>query len=350
MFTNIIYKNIGYYFLKQLYMSTSNPFTDEFTPYINTYIQVNNKPTATNSSVPSFSRPLSGLEQSFDAGTPFKARPIKHWRKQLTPNNTAGPKRVGLGMPMDIPGGSVYLGANSKDCITCAPPDNSNTFPAGIKENILRTNKIIAPVPSDSFYDCVNETPVCVACNPQNNIIKSATTLLSKNYYTDSRAYLKSRCRLYNQKLSANPVPGITYFNANHTPVQPSNSPTGSQVRLTQDCPQSCQQTPLCQQPSGKVYTIYKPNNYQFAVQGAVSSSTRIDRLKYNTITNNGNSFYSAWGWEGANAGKYQGTSTAPYFLKSKYQKPTVYHARQNKEICCQEDNLNKPLVVSDLS
>ena len=316
-------------------MSTSNPFTDEFTPYINTYIKVNDKPTATNSSVPAYSRPLSGMEQIFDAGTPFKARPIKHWRKQLTPYNTTGPKKVGIGMPMDTPGGSVYLGAGSTECITCAPLNSSNTFPGGIKENILRTNPIIIPEASDSFYDCEEQKQVCVACNPQNNVIKSATTLLSKNYYTDSRAYLKSRCRLYDQKLSTNPVPGVEYFYPNHIPVQPSDSPMGSQVRLTQNCPQKCQETPYCQQPKGMVTTIYKPSNFQFAVQGAVSSSTRIDRLKYNTITRNGNSFYSAWGWEGANAGKYSSTPEAPFFLKSKVNICMPFHRNGNKTTTC---------------
>jgi hypothetical protein len=314
-------------------------FIDEFTPYINTYIKVNDKPQATNSSVPSYSRPLSGLEQTFDAGTPFKARPIKHWRKQLAPINTSGPKRVGLGMPMDTPGGSVYLGSESTECIVCAPSNDNENYPAGIKEYIIRTNTIIQPVLSDSFYD--DDKQVCVACNPENNIIKSATTILSKKYYTDSRAYLKSRCRLYDQKLSTNPVPGIEYFYPNHKPVLPSDSQMGSQVRLTQNCPQNCKQ------PYGTGTTIYKPSNFQFAVQGAVSSSTRIDRLKYNTITNNGNSFYNAWGAEGANAGRYQGTSTAPYFLKSKYQVPTIFHARQDKQICCDAGNTNKPLVVT---
>ena len=33
--------------------------------------------------------------------------------------------------------------------------------------------------------------------------------------------------------------------------------------------------------------TIYKPNNYQFAKQGAVSSSTRLLKLNVNTISTN---------------------------------------------------------------
>lgn len=323
----------------------SNPFTNQYTPNLNAFIAINNKAPATNSSVPSFSRPLS--KTSDYVGSFGKARPIKHWRKQLNPRDDAGRGRAGVGMPMDTPGGSIYLGDNQSNtnCITCSDLATSNS--QGIKENILRTNPIIPAVPSDEFFDSINNRIVCVACNPENNIIRSATTLLSKSYYTNTKAYLKSRCLLYDQKLSTIRVPDVTYSIPCPTGcgliiVQPSDSPTGTQVRLTQNCQQNCtDNTPGT--------TIYKPSNAQFATQGAVSSSSRIDRLKYNTITQNGASLRTAWGDEGANAGKYQGTSTAPYFLKSKYQVPTVFHIRENKLVCGSTTNCNPttpPLVI----
>lgn len=39
--------------------------------------------------------------------------------------------------------------------------------------------------------------------------------------------------------------------------------------------------------PAGCQLTVYKPNNYQYAKQGAVSSSTRLLKLNVNTITTN---------------------------------------------------------------
>jgi hypothetical protein len=39
--------------------------------------------------------------------------------------------------------------------------------------------------------------------------------------------------------------------------------------------------------PAGCQLTVYKPNNYQFAQQGAVSSSTRNLKLNVNTISTN---------------------------------------------------------------
>ena len=51
----------------------------------------------------------------------------------------------------------------------------------------------------------------CVACSPQANVIKSATTLLSKKYYTDSRAYLRARNKRYKQNLSGTTLSNIKY-------------------------------------------------------------------------------------------------------------------------------------------
>jgi hypothetical protein len=61
----------------------------------------------------------------------------------------------------------------------------------------------------------------------------------------------------------------------------------------------------------------YKPNNPQFGVQGAVSSSDRILRKKYDTITTVGSSFRSAFGAQTANALAY-GSSSYGYTLKER--------------------------------
>jgi hypothetical protein len=321
------------------------------------------KGTSTNSAVPNYSRPLDGSEE-YPSGPDFKARPIKHWRKQLNTVHNSSRGRAGVGMPMDFPGGSVYLGntETNTNCVTCVTNLNGDETTA-LKEDIVKyddTNFINNP--ADSFYDCVQDKPVCVACNPENNIIKPATTVLSKKYYSDTKGYLQSRCTRYNQKLSVNPVPGVAYFSTTGQPLYPTAAPNGPQVRSTQNCftkCNTCTGCPTCTNcdiscttcnsaascticntnnkcTTTPSITIYKPNNSQFAVQGAVSSGARIDRLKYNTITTNGGSFYTAWGAAGANAGRYQGTSDGPYFLKNKFNKcePAQYHMNGNKRIC----------------
>ena len=60
----------------------------------------------------------------------------------------------------------------------------------------------------------------------------------------------------------------------------------------------------------------YKPNNSEFGVQGAVDSSSRIQRLKYDTITNSAALIKSAYGSAAANALAY-GVSEQAYTVKT---------------------------------
>lgn len=265
------------------------------------------KGPSTGSAVPAWSRPLINNNTNTNTGTSFAARPIKHWRKQLMPAaNTGIARNASVGMPMDRPGGSVYLGTVN-DCSNC-PVTLTDLIPTS-KNNIFNTSK--------------DASGNCVACNPETNIIKSAVTLLKKDYYSDTKGYLQSRSQTYDQKLSTNPIPGNNYTEP------PSDSPNGSQVYYTDNCSQKCITN------NSRVTTIYKPNNKNYSQQGAVDSSTRLDRLKYNTITKNGNSFKTAWGQQGANAGRYQGTTEAPYFLKSKYQVCVPQHRDGDKTTTC---------------
>jgi hypothetical protein len=272
------------------------------------------KGASTGSVVPAWSRPLINDNTNTNTGTSFAARPIKHWRKQLVPAaNTGITRSAGVGMPMDIPGGSVYLGA-TVDCSNC-PVTLTDLIPRG-KNNIFGTTK--------------DASGNCVACNPETNIIKSAVTLLKKNYYSDTKGYLQSRSQTYDQKLSTNPIPENNYINSTTKQfIPPSDSPNGSQVYYTDNCSQKCTTS------NSRVTTIYKPNNPNYSQQGAVDSSTRLDRLKYNTITKNGKSFKKDWGQQGANAGRYQGTTEAPYFLKSKYQVCVPQHRDGDKTTTC---------------
>lgn len=263
------------------------------------------KSYTTNSAVSSWSRPLiNGPTNNIPSGPAFKARPIKHWRKQLAPREGSGISSTGIGMPMDRPGGSTYLGGNPDTCKCSNSGGNIHLI-----ENIPRPKYL----------------------RHEKNIIKSATTILSKKYYTDSRAYLRSRNMTYEQKLSGTPANGIDYFGPDGNLLWPTTDINGPQVRAPSDFPAKCETASHTRYGSR---VIYKPNNRQFGVQGAVSSSSRLERLKLNTITQNGNSFRNAFGSEGANAGKYHGTSTAPYFLKSKLEKCVSHHRTGNHTKC----------------
>lgn len=255
--------------------------------------------------------------------------PMKHWRKQLNPTQGSGRSKASI-FDMDRPGGSTIVD-NSCAC------DEGNTSGAHIRTDFKALNQNSPPdsisKPSmekklnNGFVDGGNNGPIYtglyetkyIGCCPQNNIIKSARTNISKAYNSSTKQYLQSRCMTYDQKLSVNKIPGENY------PDPLTNAANINNSYATNTCPKNA--------PTRCNSTIYKPSNAQFATQGAVSSSTRLLKLQVDTITRNGNSFRSAWGDEGANAGKYQGTSITPYFLKNKYTKglPNCYTTSGSK-------------------
>ena len=61
----------------------------------------------------------------------------------------------------------------------------------------------------------------------------------------------------------------------------------------------------------------YKPSNSKFASQGSVDSSARLNRLKYDTVTNSANTFMTAYGKQTANALAYSVPSPG-YTIKDK--------------------------------
>ena len=134
---------------------------------------------SSNSAVPTWSRPLTNGANAANSNTgdanAFRARPIKHWRKQLQPTANSG--KTGVGMPMDRPGGTVYLGAIINDCSSC-------TTSTRLKELIPNNKKVTFDTTRDANGNCV-------ACNPERNIIKSAVSILKKNYNSDRHAYLQ---------------------------------------------------------------------------------------------------------------------------------------------------------------
>ena len=95
------------------------------------------------------------------------------------------------------------------------------------------------------------------------------------------------------------------YPTANASVIQiiPSNLPAGPAIKPRYN----------------RVY--YKPNNHQYAQQGAVSSSSRITRLKYNAITNSASSYRNSFGPHVANALAY-GVPANGYTVKDKLGYP----------------------------
>lgn len=126
-------------------------------------------------------------------------------------------------------------------------------------------------------------------------------------YYTSTRQYLDSRNLTFEQNTyhmlrsgSENTLPGTAAAQQN---VYASN--TASHCSGTD---------PL---HTAYVPVYYKPSNSKFAEQGSVTSSTRILRLKYDTITTAGSKLKTAFGQATANALAYSTTNSSLYSAKA---------------------------------
>ena len=235
------------------------------------------KGTSRTAAVPGYSRPDLNA-----TGSEFRPNPIKHYRRQLMPNANSGRSNASAVMYMDIPGG---LGSIDIDC-----SDPS-------------VHLINVPFPTDKL-------DIHLCCKDiRKESRKSASTVLKKSYHTDSVSYLRSRGKTYNQNITG------SYNTANASNEYDVNTLIDHN---------GCQK---------KTY-IYKPNNKQFATQGAVSSSSRLERLKLNTIQLNNSTIRSAWAAQGANGGKYHGTMTSTYFIKSRNNVCNEHTRRGNKLTC----------------
>jgi photosystem II stability/assembly factor-like uncharacterized protein len=218
-------------------------------------------------------------------------------------------------------GGNSYIIANNKFGYETkgnqfSEPQNDvqiqnngfNTVPYDATEQMIKD-------PANPAYEVLTgvSNTNCINCSPQNNIIKRSIAFNSQAYFADSYAKQQSRCQTYEQNISTNRVDGIQYSN-NNQPLWPSNSPLGSQVVAPVNyTPPRLYSKPCLSQ------TIYKPNNVAFAKQGAVPGSTRLKKLVSDSVTLNGNSFYSAAAATAANFGKYQGTNIpGNYYVKIK--------------------------------
>jgi hypothetical protein len=215
-------------------------------------------------------------------GNQFMARPIAHWRKQLHSATPSSTRRMSVGMPMDLPGGSIILETHNIQCETCNGSMNLTT-------------------------EISNDSP-CKLCIPTKQKIPLIDSSLC---FINTDNYFNARCITYLQNTSTLKDPDVTYFTAGGIPINPSDSENGTQKRKSTNCfNTNCNNS-----------IIYKPNNTQYAQQGGVSSSSRLSRLKYNTLNNYGAAFNSASGATGMNRGRYQTEPSPSYQTNLKPQR-----------------------------
>ena len=244
-------------------------------------------------------RPLTNNDLSNSAPQKFGLpRPIKHYRKGISvislddPTNSRQVKSSTggslIGQMMDIPGGfsikKNVLNETSntqqldRDCQTCQGIGLISDWQP-------ITNLTEKPQPETQSHE--------YCCNEERNAlvrVRPASTLLDKNYYTTISDYLYNRCQTFEQKQ-------FNYLSSGTSTVKPgeplsqnniykANCNPNLEIQYTESLlPNALPLTPS--NPRGCEIVQYKPNNYKYAKQGAVSSSDRLLRLSVETSNQN---------------------------------------------------------------
>ena len=178
-------------------------------------------------------------------------------------------------------------------------------------------------------------------CNPEANRIRSGMTTvpinsvyvtnkstqltqkIDKSYSFSTKEYLRSKNKTYKQNLSGAKIENTVYSIGKDccaTPV-PYGVLTDSKQTTNDNMNREYLNGECCVVGS-PAPVIVKPNNQQYFQQGAVDSSSRIARLKYNTVNKNAESFRKHFGDEAVTAAQYTASGNTPFFIKSITQQP----------------------------
>ena len=313
--------------------------------------------------LPSSSLRLGGGIYLGNRGNRGPLNPIKHWRKQLQPNQGHITGKASLNNVMWTPGGIASFAGQAVDSSCCS---NIKTY--------LPNSYVDPQCCSDASTNVIrnalsNYQPVAIVNPTRRPRPRSSQTLLKKNYYTTGAAYLKARVKLYEQNQLLSSVRtnhngqngGVASWDgrrgmdpdlppAGNNYVYPTNLSNGTQsFNSTYCCATDISGSETCcgvyvggdgncgTLPGCRLIPVtFKPSNPFFSVQGAVDSSTRILQKRYAAITKNnfdfslpsslqvnsiaGNDNSQMVTLPGSTPSTYRGVTKAPYFIKSKYQ------------------------------
>ena len=359
--SNLNYKHFTYKWQNQPYVITKNNK--------NQIITSNARPITNGSWI--INQP--GGTEAKD-GNAFLARPLKQWRKQLQPDLIRSGTQSKNIIPSDLPGSVITLGSGlpKNTTPTCCNSSETICETTTTCKNYQPINtSIVSDIPKEKYNNFCDSTGNCsvsitqddvinkcwngpigkrICCNPEANIIKGSQTTPINNNFTDTSAYLQSRCKKYYQRLSSQHAKGVKYYTSAPTyysdlsgvALFPNDEPNGPQVSEKTSCNGNCANT--CKKcndncPSG--YTkqlnhcnIYKPSNWQFSVEGPVSGSTRILKLKNDNFYQNGAQTNNANGLKETNYGYYNWEGNGSYFIKTKPTSPQCFSKKYDHTRC----------------
>jgi hypothetical protein len=189
-----------------------------------------------------------------------------------------------------------------------------------------------------------------ICCNPESNVIKQSQATPINDNFTNTSAYLQSRCKTYYQRLSSQHATGVKYYTSEPTyysdlsgvALYPNDLPTGPQVTQKTSCSGNCgDNCENCNKscPTGYVTqinqdTIYKPSNRPFSIEGAASGASRILKLKNDSFYQNGAQTNNANGLKATNYGYYNWEGNGSYFIKIKPTAPQCFSGPYNHTRC----------------
>jgi len=239
-------------------------------------------------------RPLtnndSGNNSSIGFGLP---RPIKHYRKGRAINDNTGVASSTGGtlikQMLDYPGGyNIFPNTlNEVSNITNLNNHCNTCNGIGVISDWMPINNL-----TEKPEASTQTTIFC--CNDEKKALKRtrpANTNLKKKYYTTTSQYLYNRCQTFEQQQ-------FNYLTSGNSEVKPGG-PLSINNNYVGNCnpnldidnlvidPETGISYSTITNPAGCKQTQYKPNNYNFGTQGAVSSSDHILRVNVNTINTN---------------------------------------------------------------
>jgi hypothetical protein len=230
-------------------------------------------------------RPLTNNDPSNNSNFGFGLpRPIKHYRKgrsvDANKNNMVSSSTGGslIRQLIDTPGNSnIFQNPLNETSNKTQLTNACNTCKGiGIISEYAPTNNL-TNIPSSTTQTlsfCCNDPKKAI------NRARSINTHINKKYYTSTQQYLNNRCHTFEQQQ-------FNYLKSGDSTIKPGG-PNSIYNNYVGNCnPNLVMDASYNTNPSGCKVTNYKPNNYNFASQGAVLSSDRTWKLNVNTINTN---------------------------------------------------------------
>lgn len=207
-----------------------------------------------------FKQIVSSIQKNTNSSTKtetfFHPRPLKHYRRNIgkTNNNlSSNNERQSLTISnvIEQPGGSIYTIVPI--CFNNGVEINTNIINSKYENNVCNTY------------------PLCMS-NPINALIRvrSSGMIRKRTYNVNNYQYLQNSDKSFSQNQ-------FNYINNGN-----SNAKPGSALALLSN--NTYVQNGMGQFNIPNKTVIYKPNNSKYGQQGGVSSSSRIERIKYETI------------------------------------------------------------------